>query len=98
MIQWVSASHGAKAKVRVYDRLFNNESPDRAEGEFTDHLNPDSLHCIEEAWIEPSLVDAAPEQGFQFEREGYFVADRHDHSAETPVFNKTIGLRDTWNG
>ena len=98
VIQWVSASHGARAKVRVYDRLFNNESPDRAEGEFTDHLNPDSLHCIEEAWIEPSLVDAAPEQGFQFEREGYFVADRHDHSAETPVFNKTIGLRDTWNG
>ena len=98
VIQWVSASHGAKAKVRVYDRLFNNESPDRAEGEFTDHLNPDSLHCIEEAWIEPSLVDAAPEQGFQFEREGYFVADRHEHSAETPVFNKTIGLRDTWNG
>ena len=52
---------------------------------------------VEEAWIEPALADAEPEQGYQFEREGYFVADRYDHSAEHPVFNRTIGLRDTWN-
>ena len=62
-----------------------------------DHINPESLHVVEQAWIEPSLAAAEPEQNFQFEREGYFVADRYDHSAEAPVFNKTIGLRDTWN-
>ena len=98
VIQWVSASHGKQAEVRLYDRLFSHESPDRAEGEFMDHLNPESLQVIERAWIEPSLVNAQPEQSFQFEREGYFVADRFDHSPEHPVFNKTIGLRDTWNG
>ena len=98
VIQWVSASHGRQAEVRLYDRLFSHESPDRAEGEFMDHLNPGSLQVIEQAWIEPSLLTAQPEQGFQFEREGYFVADRFDHSPEHPVFNKTIGLRDTWNG
>jgi glutaminyl-tRNA synthetase len=52
---------------------------------------------VEDAWIEPELVAAEAEQNYQFEREGYFVADRFDHSAETPVFNMTIGLRDTWN-
>jgi glutaminyl-tRNA synthetase len=98
VIQWVSASAGRRAEVRVYDRLFNHESPDKGEGEFQDHVNPESLQVVRTAWIEPSLVDAAPEQCFQFEREGYFVADRFDHSAEQPVFNKTIGLRDTWNG
>ena len=98
VIQWVSASHGRQAEVRLYDRLFSHESPDRAEGEFMDHLNPGSLQVIEQAWIEPSLLTAQPEQGFQFEREGYFVADRFDHSPEHPVFNKTIGPRDTWNG
>ncbi|RLQ22905.1 glutamine--tRNA ligase/YqeY domain fusion protein [Seongchinamella sediminis] len=97
VIQWVSASHGRRAEVRLYDRLFNHESPDRAEGEFMDHLNPESLQVVEQAWIEPALVNARPEQGFQFEREGYFVADRYEHSAEQPVFNKTIGLRDTWS-
>jgi glutaminyl-tRNA synthetase len=51
---------------------------------------------VQEAWIEPSLVEALPEQSYQFEREGYFVADRYDYSADRPVFNKTIGLRDTW--
>jgi len=98
VIQWVSASHGRQAQVRLYDRLFSHESPDRGEGEFMDHLNADSLQVVEAAWVEPSLVNAQPEQGFQFEREGYFVADRYDHSSDKPVFNKTIGLRDTWNG
>ena len=63
---------------------------------------PDSAPGVNELLIpvllEPSLVDAAPEQGFQFEREGYFVADRRDHTPQHPVFNKTIGLRDTWSG
>ncbi len=97
VIQWVSASHGKTAEVRVYDRLFNHEAPDRGDADFLSHLNPDSLNVISDAVIEPSLAEAAPEQGFQFEREGYFVADRHEHSAGKPVFNMTIGLRDTWN-
>lgn len=98
VIQWVSASEGKQAEVRLYDRLFNHEAPDRGDNDFMAHINPDSLQVVKQAWIEPSLVEAQPEQGFQFEREGYFVADRLDHSAQQPVFNKTIGLRDTWQG
>ena len=97
VIHWVSASHGKNAQVRLYERLFNHEVPDKGDNAFMDHINPDSLEVIESAWIEPSLIAAIPEQGFQFEREGYFVADRYDHSPDKPVFNRTIGLRDTWN-
>ena len=97
VIHWVSASHGKNAQVRLYERLFNHEAPDKGDNAFMDHINPDSLEVIESAWIEPSLTAARPEQGFQFEREGYFVADRYDHSPDKPVFNRTIGLRDTWN-
>lgn len=97
VIQWVSASEGKKAELRLYDRLFNHQAPDRGGDDFMAHLNPDSLRVIEECWIEPSLVNAAPEQSFQFEREGYFVADRYEHSKHKPVFNQTIGLRDTWS-
>ena len=97
VIHWVSASHGKNAQVRLYERLFNHEAPDKGDNAFMDHINPDSLEVIESAWIEPSLIAAIPEQGFQFEREGYFVADRYDHSPDKPVFNRTIGLRDTWN-
>ena len=96
VIHWVSATHGKQAVVRLYDRLFNHESPDKGDNEFMDHINPASLTVVERAWIEPSLAGAEPEQSFQFEREGYFVADRFEHSADKPVFNKTIGLRDTW--
>ena len=96
VIHWVSATRGKQAVVRLYDRLFNHESPDKGDNEFMDHINPTSLAVVEQAWIEPSLAEAVPEQSFQFEREGYFVADRFDHSADKPVFNKTIGLRDTW--
>ena len=98
VIQWVSASHGKRAEVRLYDRLFNHEAPDKGDNDFMSHINPESLAVVEGAWIEPSLVEARPEQAYQFEREGYFVADRFDHSSEKPVFNKTIGLRDTWTG
>ena len=97
VIHWVSASHGKNAQVRLYERLFNHEAPDKGDNAFMDHINPGSLEVIENAWIEPSLTAAIPEQGFQFEREGYFVADRYDHSPDKPVFNRTIGLRDTWN-
>jgi len=97
-IQWISAKEGGQATVRLYDRLFNHESPDRGDREFLDYINPDSLRVVAQAWVEPSLLEATPEQHFQFEREGYFVADRYDHSAETPVFNRTISLRDSWGG
>ena len=60
-------------------------------------LNPQSLEVVEGAMVEPGLTLAEPEQVFQFEREGYFVADRYDHTSENPVFNMTIGLRDTWS-
>jgi glutaminyl-tRNA synthetase len=97
-IQWISAREGCQATVRLYDRLFSHESPDRGDREFLDYINPDSLRVVAQAWVEPSLLEATPEQHFQFEREGYFVADRYDHSAETPVFNRTISLRDSWGG
>lgn len=95
VIHWVSATHGKQAELRMYDRLFNHPAPDRGEDDFLAYVNPNSL-TVTQAWVEPALVDAAPEQGFQFEREGYFVADRYDHSAEKPVFNLTIGLKDNW--
>jgi len=96
VIQWVSAQHGKTAEVRLYERLFMHEAPDRGENAFMDHLNPNSLSVVSNAWIEPALAAAEPEQHFQFEREGYFVADRYDHTPAHPVFNRTIGLRDTW--
>lgn len=96
VMHWVSATEGKQATVRVYDRLFNVEAPDKGEGNFLDNINPDSFTEMTNCWVEPGLVNAAPETTFQFEREGYFVADRFEHSAQTPVFNKTIGLRDTW--
>ena len=97
VVHWVSASAGARAMVRLYDRLFHDETPDKGGSDLMDSLNPDSLAVVTEAWIEPSLLNALPEQNYQFEREGYFVADRFEHGAKTPVFNRTIGLRDTWN-
>ncbi len=97
VIQWVSAVTGKQATVRLYDRLFTHEAPDKGDNDFMSLVNPASLEVIEGAWIEPGLADAQPEQGFQFEREGYFVADRYEHQSDAPVFNRTIGLRDTWN-
>ncbi len=97
VIHWVSAADAVPAEVRLYDRLFNDPQPDRGDRDFLDCVNPQSLTVVREAWIEPSLGEAMPEQGFQFEREGYFVADRCDYSPDHPVFNRTIGLRDTWN-
>ena len=82
--------------MRLYDRLFTHESPDKGERDFLDFINPDSLRVVTNARIEPSLAQAQPEQHFQFEREGYFVADRYDHSEAEPVFNLTIGLRESW--
>ncbi|WP_250657981.1 glutamine--tRNA ligase/YqeY domain fusion protein [Alkalimarinus coralli] len=95
VIHWVSAECGVPAEIRLYDRLFNHESPDQGEEDFISYINSESLSIIS-AVVEPSIADCEPESSFQFEREGYFVADRYDHAAGRPVFNMTIGLRDTW--
>jgi glutaminyl-tRNA synthetase len=93
VVHWVSTSHGIEAELRVYGRLLNHEAPDRGGEDFMEHINPDSLSVIT-AIVEPSLATAAPETVFQFEREGYYVADRRDHTVDKPVFNLTIGLRE----
>ncbi|WP_374296126.1 glutamine--tRNA ligase/YqeY domain fusion protein [Acinetobacter sp.] len=94
VIHWVSAEKGVPAEVRIYDRLFSSEDPEEGE-DFLDNLNPDSLQIVH-AVVEPSLAQASPENRFQFEREGYFVADRYDHTAEKPVFNRILDLRDSF--
>lgn len=96
VMHWVSATKGKQATLRLYDRLFSVEAPDKGDGNFLDNINAESFAELTGCWVEPGLVNAAPETSFQFEREGYFVADRYEHSANKPVFNKTIGLRDTW--
>ena len=96
VIQWVSAEHGLLATIRRYDRLFAVPEPAR-EDDMLAALNPKSLEVIEGAMVEPGVSEGEPEQVFQFEREGYFVADRYDHAPGSPVFNLTIGLRDTWS-
>jgi len=95
VIHWVSATLGLDAEVRLYDRLFTRADPDKGEGDFTDLINPASLK-VARAVIEPSVVNAAPETHYQFEREGYFVTDRYHHHKDKPVYNRTVGLRDTW--
>lgn len=94
VIHWVSASLGKPVKLRLYDRLFAVEDPDKHEGGYLGALNPNSLVVNTQAVAEPSLVNCAPESHFQFEREGYFVSDRYDHSPEHPVFNLTISLKE----
>jgi glutaminyl-tRNA synthetase len=94
VIHWVSADDSIQASVRIYDRLFNRENP-MAEEDFMDALNPDSLSTFDNARIEASLAAAAPETRFQFERQGYFVADP-DTTEARPVFNRVVALRDTW--
>jgi glutaminyl-tRNA synthetase len=95
-IHWVSAEHGVPAEVRLYDRLFSVPDPDAGEGDFKDHLNPESLVVIPGAVVEPSIRDAEPGSRFQFERLGYFCADVVDSKPGALVFNRTVTLRDTW--
>ncbi|WP_147652258.1 glutamine--tRNA ligase/YqeY domain fusion protein [Vulcaniibacterium gelatinicum] len=97
-IHWVSARHAVAAEVRLYDRLFAVPDPDNDEGgrSYKDCLNPESRRTVR-GWVEPAAAGAAPEQSFQFERLGYFVADRHDHRPDAPVFNRSVSLRDTWS-
>lgn len=94
-IHWVSAAHALDAEVRLYDRLFATESPDGGDGNFLDHLNPDSLEILTGAKLEPNLAKVPAGETVQFERLGYFCVDTA--STETaPVFNRTVGLRDSW--
>lgn len=94
-IHWVSIPHAKEAEVRVYDRLFTNESPDKdKEVDFKEFINPNSLKVIT-GYVEPSLVTSKELDHFQFQRLGYFCVDR-DSTSEKLVFNKTVGLRDTW--
>ncbi|NVK24843.1 MAG: glutamine--tRNA ligase [Gammaproteobacteria bacterium] len=94
VIHWVSASEGVKAEIRDYERLFVEPNPAAAE-ELKDVLNPESL-VIKRGVIEPSLVDAEPQQGYQFERLGYFCFDGTKNQDGEMIFNKTVGLRDSW--
>ena len=94
-IHWVSAAHAYAAEVRLYDRLFSVAQPGAVSGNFLDDLNPDSVTTIA-AQLEPALRDARAEESFQFERHGYFVADRRDSQAGAPVFNRTVTLKDSW--
>ncbi|MBO3096772.1 glutamine--tRNA ligase/YqeY domain fusion protein [Gelidibacter pelagius] len=94
-IHWVSVRHAVKAEVREYDRLFMHESPDtHPEKDFMEFLNPESLKLVT-AYVEPSLKDAKVNDRFQFQRLGYFSVDE-DSTSEKLVFNKTVGLRDSW--
>jgi len=94
-LHWVSCKHAIEAEVRLYDRLFTNESPDsQKDKDFMEFINPNSLEIIT-AFVEPSLQESSPGDRFQFQRMGYFCVDP-DSSGEKLVFNKTVGLRDTW--
>jgi glutaminyl-tRNA synthetase len=95
VIHWVAAQQSIDAEIRLYDRLFTVANP-AAEDDFKAVINPDSLITINHAKVELSLVNAKAEQAFQFERQGYFCLDNKEASADKLVFNRTVGLRDTW--
>ncbi|MFQ1043943.1 glutamine--tRNA ligase/YqeY domain fusion protein [Acinetobacter variabilis] len=94
VVHWVSATKGIPAEVRIYDRLFTESDPETGD-DFLANLNPESLKVVQ-AVIEPALAEAKPEDRFQFEREGYFVADQYDHSSDKPVFNRILDLKDSF--
>ena len=97
-LHWVSAQHAIPVEVRLYEHLFSKEDPEDVEEgqDFTANLNPNSLRVIKNALAEPDLKNAKAGDRFQFLRQGYFCADLKDHSAEHPVFNRTVTLRDSW--
>ncbi|MEJ7930895.1 glutamine--tRNA ligase/YqeY domain fusion protein [Ramlibacter sp. AN1015] len=95
VITWVSAADAVPAQVRLYERLFSVPQPDTGERDFLEELNPDSLKVVA-AQVEPSLAQARADDKFQFERHGYFVADRKDHAPGSLVFNRATGLKDTF--
>ncbi len=97
-IHWVCAKHGVPAEIRLYDRLFTVPDPDvESDGKtYRDYLNPESRRVVQ-GYVEPAAAEAEAETRFQFERNGYFVTDRHDHTTAHPVFNRVVTLRDTWS-
>ncbi|OCL18981.1 glutamine--tRNA ligase [Gilliamella sp. wkB72] len=95
VIHWVSAKYGKPAEIRLYDRLFSIPNPGSAE-DFLSTINPNSL-IIKQGFVEPSLKKAKAEQAYQFEREGYFCLDSKYATEDKLVFNRTVGLRDSWN-
>jgi glutaminyl-tRNA synthetase len=94
-IHWLSARHAQQAEVRLYDRLFTHAHPDAGGQDYKSFLNPHSKRATI-AYVEPSLMQVEPEDRFQFERAGYFIADRVDTKPEKPVFNRAVTLRDSW--
>jgi glutaminyl-tRNA synthetase len=95
VLTWVAAHDALPAELRLYDRLFTEAQPDAAGRDFKSCLNPGSNKVVR-GWLEPSLAAANADDKFQFERHGYFVADRKDHSASAPVFNRITALKDGW--
>ena len=91
-IQWVDVKEAKKVELRLYDRLFKDEAPEGLED-----INPNSLQVIKNALIEPAVITEKPDERFQFERQGYFYADPVDYTDEKPVFNKIVGLKDSWD-
>ena len=94
-IHWVSVEHAVGIEVRMYDRLFTEENPDAAEGDFKDYINPNSLEVIGTAYAEPALATATLSERFQFLRKGYFCMDK-DSTTDKLVFNRTVTLKDAW--
>ncbi len=91
-IHWVSAGSAKEVEVRIYDRLFSAEAPEGIED-----INPDSFEVIKNALIEPAVINQKPDERYQFERQGYFYADPIDYTDAKPVFNKIVGLKDSWS-
>lgn len=94
-IHWLSAKHAHPAQIRLYDRLFSDPHPDAEQKDYKKALNPYSKQIIT-GFVEPALLDTLPEQCFQFERNGYFVADRIESTPGKPIFNRAVSLRNTW--
>lgn len=94
-IHWVSVPHALTAEVRLYDRLFKAENPSLEEGDFKEYINPESLQVLPKVFIEPALAKASPGERYQFLRKGYFCVDESSTSDKL-VFNRTVGLKDTW--
>jgi len=98
VIHWVSAAHAVPAEIRLYDRLFRAPRPDDADGDLARSLNPDSLQVVRDAMVEPSLAGAEPGSHWQLERVGYFMVDPADSQPGALVLNRTVTLRDSWQG
>ena len=95
VIHWVSAVEGLPAEIRVYEQLFNVDFPDTDERDYQELINAESLKTYQ-GFVEPGLKEASSEMKFQFEREGYFCVDHKHSTADSLVFNRVVGLRDTW--